>query len=166
MVEVSKYYMEVDYLFQVGEIIIYPMYGSGVIEAVEEKEFLGKIQQYYVIQMSISKTQIMIPTDKILHSNIRRVTNIIELKSLLYIFQHGESDKLLSWRERYKGNMDKVKTGKIKECAEVVRDLMRMKEEKALNTSEKDMLAHAHKILMNELELIKGITETDIKSFK
>ena len=158
-------YMEVDYLFQIGENIIYPMHGAGIIKAVEEKEFSGKIQQYYVIKMSISKTQIMIPTDKILSSSIRRVTDIIELKSILHIFQHGESDSLLPWKQRYKVNTDKVKTGKIQECAEVVRDLMRMKKEKALNTSEKEMLAHAHKFLINELGLIKGITENQIKSF-
>ena len=158
-------YMEVDYLFQIGDNIIYPMQGAGIIKAVEEKEFSGKIQQYYVIKMSISKVQIMIPTDKILSSSIRRVTDIIELKSLLHIFQHGESDKLLPWRQRHKVNTDKVKTGKIQECAEVVRDLMRMKKEKALNTSEKEMLAHAHGFLISELGLIKGITENQIKSF-
>lgn len=158
-------YMEVDYLFQIGDNIIYPMQGAGIIKAVEEKEFSGKIQQYYVIKMSISKVQIMIPTDKILSSSIRRVTDIIELKSLLHIFQHGESDKLLPWRQRHKVNTDKVKTGKIQECAEVVRDLLRMKKEKALNTSEKEMLAHAHGFLISELGLIKGITENQIKSF-
>ena len=157
--------MEVDYLFQIGENIIYPMHGAGIIKAVEEKEFSGEIQQYYVIIMSISKMQIMIPTDKILSSSIRRVTDIIELKSILHIFQHGESDRLLPWRQRYKVNTDKIKTGKIQECTEVVRDLMRMKKEKALNTSEKEMLAHAHKFLISELGLIKGITENQIKSF-
>ena len=157
--------MEVDYLFQIGENIIYPMHGAGIIKAVEEKEFSGEIQLYYVIKMSISKMQIMIPTDKILSSNIRRVTDIIELKSILHIFQHGESDRLLPWRQRYKVNTNKVKTGKIQDCAEVVRDLMRMKKEKALNTSEKEMLAHAHGFLISELGLIKGITENQIKSF-
>ena len=157
--------MEVDYLFQIGENIIYPMHGAGIIKAVVEKEFLGEIQQYYVIKMSISKMQIMIPTDKILSSSIRRVTDIIELKSILHIFLHGESDRLLPWRQRYKVNTDKVKTGKIQECAEVVRDLMRMKKEKPLNTSEKEMLAHAHEFLIIELGLIKGITENQIKSF-
>ena len=157
--------MEVDYLFQIGENIIYPMHGAGIIKAVEEKEFSGEIQQYYVIKMSISKMQIMIPKDKILSSSIRPVTDIIALKHIIHIFQHGESDRLLPWKQRYKVNTDKVKTGKIQECAEVVRDLMRMKKEKALNTSEKEMLAHAHEYLISELGLIKGITENQIKSF-
>ena len=157
--------MEVDYLFQIGDNIVYPMHGAGIIKAIEEKEISGEKQQYYVIKMSIGNMQVMIPTGKILSSSIRPVTDIIALKHIIHIFQHGESDRLLPWKQRYKVNMDKIKTGKIQECAEVVRDLMRMKKEKALNSSEKKMLDNAHEFLISELGLIKGITENQIKSF-
>lgn len=157
--------MEVDYLFQIGDNIVYPMHGAGIIKAIEEKEISGVKQQYFVIKMLISNMQVMIPTGKILSSSIRPVTDIIALKQIIHIFQHGESDRLLPWKQRYKVNTDKVKTGKIQEGAEVVRDLMRMKKEKALNSSEKTMLDNAHGFLMSELGLIKGITENQIKSF-
>jgi CarD family transcriptional regulator len=155
----------VDYLFQIGDNIVYPMHGAGTINAIEEKEISGEKQQYYVIKMFISNMQIMIPTVKILSSNIRPVTDITALKQIMHIFQHGESDQLLPWKQRYKLNSDKIKTGKIQEGAEVVRDLMRMKKEKALNTSEKQMLNHAHEYLMSELRLIEGITDNQIESF-
>ncbi|PEJ34622.1 transcription factor YdeB [Bacillus pseudomycoides] len=157
--------MEVDYMFQIGDNIVYPMHGAGIIEAIEEKEFSGEKQQYYVIKMSISNMQVLIPTGKILSSSIRPVTDILALKHIIHIFQHGESDGLLPWKQRYKVNTDKIKTGKIQEGAEVVRDLMRMKKEKALNTSEKKMLNNAHEFLISELGLIKGITENQLKSF-
>ncbi|PEB47849.1 transcription factor YdeB [Bacillus pseudomycoides] len=157
--------MEVDYMFQIGDNIVYPMHGAGIIEAIEEKEFSGKKQQYYVIKMSIRNMQVMIPTGKILSSSIRPVTDILALKHIIHIFQHGESDRLLPWKQRYKVNTDKIKTGEIQEGAEVVRDLMRMKKEKALNTTEKKMLDNAHEFLISELGLIKGITENQIKSF-
>jgi CarD family transcriptional regulator len=158
-------YMEVDYLFQIGDNIVYPMHGVGIIKAIEEKEISGEKQQYYVIKMLISNMQVMIPTGKILSSSIRPVTDIIALIHIINIFHHGESDRLLPWKQRYKVNTDKIKTGKIQECTEVVRDLMRMKKEKALNTSEKKMLDNAHEFLISELGLIKGITENQIKSF-
>ncbi|PFN81939.1 transcription factor YdeB [Bacillus sp. AFS076308] len=157
--------MEVDYLFQIGDNIVYPMHGVGIIKAIEEKEISGEKQQYYVIKMLIGNMQVMIPTGKILSSSIRPVTDIIALKHIIHIFQHGESDRLLPWKQRYKVNTDKIKTGKIQEGAEVVRDLMRMKKEKALNTSEKKMLDNAHEFLISELGLIKGITENQINSF-
>lgn len=158
-------YMEVDYLFQIDDNIVYPMHGVGIIKAIEEKEISGEKQQYYVIKMLIGNMQVMIPTGKILSSSIRPVTDIIALKHIINIFHHGESDRLLPWKQRYKVNTDKIKTGKIQECTEVVRDLMRMKKEKALNTSEKKMLDNAHEFLISELGLIKGITENQIKSF-
>ncbi len=158
-------YMEVDYMFQIGDNIVYPMHGAGIIEAIEEKEFSGKKQQYFVIKMSISNMQVMIPTGKILNSNIRPVTDILALKHIIHIFHHEESCKLLPWKQRHKVNTDKIKTGEIQEGAEVVRDLMRMKKEKALNTSEKKLLDDAYRFLVSELELIKGITENQIKSF-
>jgi CarD family transcriptional regulator len=157
--------MEVDYLYQIGDNIVYPMHGAGIIKAIEEKEISGKKQLYYVIKMTISNLQVMIPTGKILSSSIRPVTDIIALKHIIHIFQHGESDKLLPWKQRYKVNTDKIKTGNIQEGVEVVRDLMRMKKEKALNSSEKTMLDNAHGFLMSELGLIKGITENQIKGF-
>ncbi len=158
-------YMEVDYLFQIGDNIVYPMHGVGIIKAIEEKEISGEKQQYYVIKMLIGNMQVMIPTGKILSSSIRPVTDIIALKHIINIFHHGESDRLLPWKQRYKVNTDKIKTGKIQECTEVVRDLMRMKIEKALNSSEKKMLDKAHEFLISELGLIKGITDNQIKSF-
>ncbi|MBG9753814.1 transcription factor YdeB [Bacillus thuringiensis] len=157
--------MEVDYMFQIGDNIVYPMHGAGIIEAIEEKEFSGKKQQYFVIKMSISKMQVMIPTGKIVNSNIRPVTDILALKHIIHIFHHEESCKLLPWKQRHKVNTEKIKTGEIQEGAEVVRDLMRMKKEKALNTSEKKLLDDAYRFLVSELELIKGITENQIKSF-
>ncbi|OLS38333.1 transcription factor YdeB [Alkalihalophilus pseudofirmus] len=157
--------MEVDYLFQIGDNIVYPMHGAGIIKAIEEREISGEKQQYYVIKMLIGNMQVMIPAGKILSSSIRPVTDIIALKHIIHIFQHGKSDRLLSWKQRYKVNTDKIKTGKIQECAEVVRDLTRMKKEKALNTSEKKLLDNAHEFLISELGFINGITENQIKSF-
>ncbi|MGH1056168.1 CarD family transcriptional regulator [Bacillus paranthracis] len=152
-------------MFQIGDNIVYPMQGAGIIKAIEEKEIAGKKQQYYVIKMSASNMEIMIPEGKILSSNIRPVTDITALIHIIDIFQHGESDRLLTWKQRYKLNTDKIKTGKIQEGAEVVRDLMRIQKEKALNASEKKMLDNAHEFLISELGLIEGITENQIKSF-
>ncbi|PEP18546.1 transcription factor YdeB [Bacillus wiedmannii] len=157
--------MEVDYLFQIGDNIVYPMQGAGIIKAIEEKEITGEKQQYYVIKMSGSNMEVMIPAGRILSSNIRPVTDITAIAHILDIFQHGESDRLLTWKQRYKLNADKIKTGKIQEGAEVVRDLLRMQKEKALNASEKKMLDNAHEFLISELGLIEGITESQIKSF-
>lgn len=152
-------YMEVDYLFQIGDKIVYPMHGAGVIEAIEEKEILGEKQKYYVIRIPISNMEVMIPMNKMIQSRIRLIADMLTLENVLLIFQYGESDHSLTWKQRYTQNMEKMKSGEIQEGAEVVRDLIRRNKVRALNTSEKHMLDNAQKILISELSLIKGITE-------
>jgi CarD family transcriptional regulator len=151
--------MEVDELFNIGDNIVYPMHGAGVIEAIEEKEVLGKKQLYFVIKMPINNMQVMIPKEKIDRSHIRKVVDKAELEDALEIFFHGESNRTLTWKERYKTNMEKMKTGEFQEGAEVVRDLMRINKEKTLNSSERQMLESARRIFISEVGLVKGLTE-------
>jgi CarD family transcriptional regulator len=148
-----------DRMFQVGDHIVYPMQGAGVIEAIEEKEILGKKQQYYIIMMPINKMKVMIPTNKVKNSGIRLVTDGLTLENVLHIFQRGEMDTTLSMKERYKVNTEKMRTGNIQKGAEVVRDLMLINKKKTLNLSEKHMLDSAKRIFISELGLVRGITE-------
>ncbi|MBL4953056.1 CarD family transcriptional regulator [Neobacillus sp. OS1-32] len=146
-------------MFHVGDSIVYPMQGAGVIEAIEEKEILGEKHRYYLIKMPIRDMQVMIPTDKVKKSRIRLVADIPTLEHVLDIFQYGQTDTTLSMKERYKINTEKLRTGNIQEGAEVVRDLMRLNKKKTLNSSEKQMLESARKIFISELSIIRGITE-------
>ena len=145
-------------MFQIGDQIVYPMHGAGTIEAIEEREIQGKVQQYYVIKMA-SSMQVMIPVNKMSHSNIRSVTNKVDLEKVLGVFHHEKPDHTQTWKQRFTSNMEKVKSGNMLEGAEVVRDLMIQNEEKKLNSSERQMLYNARKILVSELGIIKGITE-------
>ncbi|RFU61308.1 CarD family transcriptional regulator [Peribacillus glennii] len=151
--------MEVDYLFQIGDKIIYPMHGAGVIEGIEEKEIQGQTQKYYVIKILMNNMQVLIPIKNVTNLRIRSVENKISMENVLDIVHQGESDRSLSWKQRYQINSDKMRTGKLQEGAEVVRDLTRIQNEKTLNSSEKQMLQNAKKILVGELGLIRGITE-------
>jgi len=146
-------------MFHVGDFIVYPMQGAGVIEAIEEKEILGEKHRYYMIKMPIKEMQLMIPIYKVQKSRIRLVADILTLEHVLDIFQYGQTDTNLSMKERYKINAEKLRTGNIQEGAEVVRDLMRLNKKKTLNLSEKQMLDSARKIFISELGIIRGITE-------
>ncbi|MBI0581319.1 transcription factor YdeB [Neobacillus cucumis] len=146
-------------MFQVGDYIVYPMQGAGVIEAIEIKEIQGEKLQYFIINMLMNKMQVMIPIATVHKSRIRLVTDMTTLENVLNIFHHGLTDTTLTMKERYKINTAKLRTGDIQEGAEVVRDLMRINKNKSLNLSEKQMLESARKMFISELGLIRGITE-------
>lgn len=148
-------------MFQIGDKVFYPMYGAGIIEAIEEREIQGKTQEYCVIAIPLSKMDVMIPVKVISKSRIRSITSRKAMTDILFDFHNEVSDCALSWKERLKKNAEKMKTGEMQDTAEVVRDLLHHKKEKALNSSEKQMLDYAQKILISELIMIKGITENE-----
>jgi CarD family transcriptional regulator len=148
-------------LFQIGDRIVYPMHGAGVIEGIEEKEVLGETKLYYVIRMPINNMQVMIPMGNIEKLRIRNISDLSTLENVLDVFYNGETDHSLSWKQRYTLNMEKMKSGDIMEGAEVVRDLSRLNKGKALNSSEKQMLDNARKFFISELGLVKGISQSE-----
>lgn len=127
--------MEVDDLFQIGDKIVYPMNGAGVIEAIEEKEILGTIRQYCVIRIISKDMQVMLPMDRLQKSGIRYIVDKGTLDDILLEFQNGESDTSLSETKIY-NEYGKMKNGNLQDSAEVVRDLLRRNKERALNASE------------------------------
>lgn len=151
--------MEVDDLFQIGDKIVYPMHGAGIIEAIEEKEILGTSRQYCVIRILSKDMQVMLPMDQLQKSGIRYIVDKGTLNDILLEFQNGESDPSLSWKQRYTMNMEKMKNGNLQDSAEVVRDLLRRNKERALNASEKQMLDNARKMMISEVALVQDVSE-------
>ncbi|MFZ7803858.1 CarD family transcriptional regulator [Bacillus thuringiensis] len=157
--------MEVDDLFQIGDKIVYPMHGAGIIEAIEEKEILGTSRQYCVIRITSKDMQVMLPMDQLKKSGIRYIVDRGTLDDILLEFQNGESDPSLSWKQRYTMNMEKMKNGNLQDSAEVVRDLLRRNKERALNASEKQMLDNARKMMISEVALVQNVTEHQATEF-
>ena len=157
--------MEVDDLFQIGDKIVYPMHGAGIIEAIEEKEILGTSRQYCVIRILSKDMQVMLPMDQLQKSGIRYIVDKGTLNDILLEFQNGESDPSLSWKQRYTMNMEKMKNGNLQDSAEVVRDLLRRNKERALNASEKQMLDNARKMMISEVALVQNVTEHQATEF-
>jgi CarD family transcriptional regulator len=147
----------VDLLFKIGDKIVYPMHGAGVIDTIEEKEILGEKQLYYV--MKLKNMQIMFPMKKTSDLGIRQIVDSDTLENVLSIFNHGESDPSLNHNQRHRINLNKMKSGDIYEGAQVIRDLMRIVKKKGIGTGDKVMLDNARQILISELVLVKGIAQ-------
>jgi CarD family transcriptional regulator len=142
-------------MFQVGDKIVYPMHGAGVIECIEEKEILGDKQLYFVMNLKNMKVSFPMETDL----GIRQVVDSDILEDVLSAFNHGESNPILNPNQRYRSNMNKMRSGDIYEGAQVIRDLIRMGKKRALATGDKIMLDNARQILVSELVLVKGIEQ-------
>lgn len=151
-------------MFKIGDKIVYPMHGAGIIEGIEEKEILGERRSYYVLRMPIGEMKVMIPISNVDTIGLRKVIDGDEVRKVFNILQQEDSPMSNNWNRRYRSNMEKIKSGNIYELAEVVRNLSVRDKEKGLSTGEKKMLDNARQILLSELVLAKDGEEENIKN--
>jgi CarD family transcriptional regulator len=151
--------LEVAQLFNIGDKVVYPMHGAGVIESIEEKEILGERQQYYIMRMPIGDMKVMVPLKNVENIGLREVIDDNTVELVLQRMRQEEDDDSTNWNRRFRANLDKMKTGDIYDVAEVVRSLMRRDGEKGLSTGERKMLDNAKQILISEFVLARDMEE-------
>jgi CarD family transcriptional regulator len=144
-------------MFIVGDKIVYPMHGAGVIEEIEEKKVLGETRRYYILRVPCGDMKIMIPIESSDGVGVRNIMTELELSDVIDSLQGETTEMSNNWNRRYRENMEKLKTGDAFEVAEVVRNLMRLDKGKKLSTGEKKMLSNAKQILQSEMILVKNI---------
>lgn len=149
-------------LFNIGDKVVYPMHGAGVIEAIEEKEILGARKKYYIMNIPIGDMKVMIPLDNVDQIGLREVINDDGVEKVFNILRDNHSKMSTNWNRRYRANMEKIKSGDIYKVAEVVRNLVQREQEKGLSTGERKMLDSARQILVSELVLAKDTSEQDV----
>lgn len=155
-------------MFSIGDKVVYPMQGIGIIEKVENKKISGEQKEYLKIKILSNNMEIMIPTDRIESSNLRKISDNSELKNVMNVLSDDDSSSEyndLSFKERYQLNFNKIKTGTLENSAEVVHDLMIIKKNKNLNSSEKQLLKTARRFLVDEVSVMKNISATETTEF-
>ncbi|MCI8482366.1 MAG: CarD family transcriptional regulator [Clostridia bacterium] len=158
-------------MFNVGDHIVYPMHGAGVIDAIEEKDILGEKQAYYILRMP-GEVKVMVPTNKAEEIGVRGIIDKQSADKVFEILEEDKTEMSANWNKRYRDNMDKMKSGDIYEIADVVRNLSFKQKEKGLSTGEKKMLSNAKQILVSELvlaensseEIVEGMIDNKINS--
>lgn len=144
-------------MYKVGDHIVYPMHGAGIIRAIEEKEILDNRQMYYDVHILSENMEILIPTEKAEEIGVRRTVTPEELTEILEGLV-GPMDKMDSnWNRRCQENMERLKTGKLDEAVWVVRNLTLLERQKGLSTGEKKLLTSARNFLASEMVMVRDI---------
>lgn len=149
--------------YKIGDRVLYPMHGAGVIEAIEEKKILGEIHSYYVLRLPAGDMKVMIPMKNVDEIGVRDIISRDEAAAVIAHFNaHVDRDDA-NWNKRFRDNMAKLKSGDINEVLEVVKNLMCRDRKKGLSTGERKMLSNAKQILISELVLtdVAGVDEIE-----
>ena len=151
-------------MYEVGDKILYPMHGAGIIAGIEERVVLGEKKLYYVMNMPLGAMTVMIPVDNCDEIGVRFIISAEEGRKVLEKFRSIEIDYDDNWNRRHRENMLKLKSGDVFQVLKVVKTLMYMDKKKGLSTSERKMLGVARQIVISELVLTGVADISDIES--
>jgi len=150
-------------MFSIGDKVVYPMHGAGIIESIEEREILGELKKYYVMKIPIGEMKVMIPINNVEGIGIRDVIDNKCADSVFKSLEIKSDEQTSNWNKRYRENMDKIKSGDVFEVADVVKHLVLRERNKGLSTGERKMLNSAKQILISELVLAKNMNPNDVE---
>ncbi|HOP86327.1 MAG TPA: CarD family transcriptional regulator [Syntrophorhabdaceae bacterium] len=151
-------------MFEVGEVAVYPGHGVGRIESIEEREFSGTKQAFYVMRILDTDMTIMVPVDGSKNSGLRSVINSNEVKKVYEILKEKNvAHDNAPWNRRYKEYMEKIKSGSIFEVAMVLRELYSLKVWKELSFGEKKMFEIARNLIKKELSIALTKDENEVE---
>ena len=147
--------------FKVGQKVVYPNHGVSVVEKIEPTQMDGVEQTYYHLRLLSNNSKVMVPKTNLDLVGLRPLCATREVRALFDILEDGNIDTYKDWKGRYKQNLDKMKTGRLTEVAEVLKNLRLVSQRKSLSFREKKMYERAKYFIVSEVAHVKGITERD-----
>ena len=150
-------------MFQVGDQIVHPMHGAGVIDGIEEKKVNGVKRSYYVLKLPVGGMMVMIPTENSDEIGVRPVIDKDQGDRIIDALGSIQVEMEQNWSRRYRENMSRIKSGDLLEVAWVVKGLMLRDGAKGLSTGERKMLHSAKQILISALALSQSSSYEEIE---
>ncbi|NPV02807.1 MAG: CarD family transcriptional regulator [Brevinematales bacterium] len=151
-------------MFVPGDKVFYPFHGAGEIRGLEERDFLGEKREYYIIHFPLTDTTIMVPINNTEHLGLRYLSDEKDIKKCFEIIAKEASELEEDWKVRYKKHQDMLKSGRILEIAEVIRNLFDRNRIKELSSTEKKLYNNAIDMLISEIALSVGKNKDEVRS--
>ena len=141
-------------MFRIGDLVAHPMHGAGVIDAIIQEKVAGSTQEYYVFKMPVGGLLLKIP---VANSEAIGLRTIIKAEALIAGIPLLEVESSANWNKRYQENLQRLKSGDLREVSRVIKGLMTRDTRRGLSTGERKMLQTAKRILISEIVLTEQV---------
>jgi len=145
--------------FQVGDKVVYPNHGVGIIEQISSRTIGPNVLRFYELKFKASSLKVTVPCNNADVVGLRPVVKNGEVQKIIDFLGDSGCDSNLDWKDRYKENSDKMRTGSLLEVAMVLKSLLALNQTKPLSFREKKMLERAKYLLISELAMAKNMSE-------
>ncbi|HXF26405.1 MAG TPA: CarD family transcriptional regulator [Bryobacteraceae bacterium] len=146
--------------FQIGEKVVYPNHGIGIIENISIRNFGAQNERFYLLKLDYKSMVVMVPFSHVQDVGLRKVTRHAEIARVLTFLSEGMCSCKADWKDRFKDNCEKMKSGSLLEVAEVFKMLLILQKHKPLSFREKKMLDKARHLLITEVSIAQSVHES------
>lgn len=147
--------------FEVGQKVVYPNHGVSVVEEISSAKFDEVEQTLYHLRLLSNNSKVMVPKENLDLVGLRPLGDKAQIQQLFDNLEDGQIDTYKDWKGRYKQNLDKMKTGQLREVAEVLKNLCLVSQKKSLSFREKKMYERAKYFIVSEIAQVKELDEID-----
>ncbi len=141
--------------FQVGDKVVYPNHGVGIVEQISQRNLTGRAEVFYLLKLNASSLRVMVPMSNIGNVGLRRVAKHSEIGNIFGYFEKGRCKSAQDWKGRFKENSEKMRTGSLQQVAEVLKTLLELSQAKPLSFREKRMLDRAWQLIVSEIAIAR-----------
>ena len=153
-----------DGYFHIGDKVVYPNHGVGVIEQISSRTFGATVEKFYLLKIKSSSLKVMVPFHNVGTVGLRRVVKNGQIQKIVDFLEDGECGNNADWKDRFKENSERMRTGSLLEVAAVLKGLLLLNQSKPLSFREKKMLERARYLLVSEMAMARNVEETEMEA--
>ncbi len=149
--------------FSIGERVVYPTHGVGIISSITEKVLNGENTEYYVITIPSLDMNILLPKANAESLGLRRLSGKDEIRKALESLSEKKDVRGSDWKARQQNQMNMLRTGTIENVAAVVNILYNRQKVRDLPIQERRLFETALTHLIDESSYVLGLDEESAK---
>jgi len=149
--------------FSIGDKVVYPNHGVGVIEQISSRTIGVSVERYYLLRIKASSLKVMVPFQNVDSVGLRRVIKNGEAQKIVEYLMDGKCENNADWKFRFKENSDRMRSGSLMDVAAVLKSLLILNHQKPLSFREKKMLERARYLLVSELAMARNWQENEVE---
>jgi CarD family transcriptional regulator len=155
--------MNGDHVFHIGDKVVYPNHGVGIIEQISSRTLGTTVEKVYMLKIPASNLKVTVPFANVDSVGMRPVVRNGEVQKIVDYLSSGECINAADWKDRFKENSDRMRTGSLTDVAAVLKSLLILGQDKSLSFREKKMLERARYLLVSEIAISRDCKEEVIE---
>lgn len=151
-------------VFQVGDKIVYPSQGVSVVESIAEEELAGTSMECYTLRLLATDSRVVVPVGNSERVGLRPLAGPADVERAMRRLRRADGEDAEDWKDRYRANLDRIKTGDLDEIVDVLLCLSEVAGRKTLSFRERKMYDHAIQLLAVEVAEVQGRKHEEVGS--